>query len=1588
MEAARHGEALSGSGTLQDGEWGRGGAETLALKPSSATDRQITHESPVHFSVFLSRPFRPTCERTGGKTTCPPSASPTPRETGLSGQSRREGDTSSRTAVDEGRHVSCTRTSPLNLSPACASMGIPSASSYGVPDKRIGREASRAEVSPGNGPAQRQQGPGLSPRAFAAVSALNASADAAGSRPRSAASHGAPSKQARPVSAPAPWAPVGSAAWDSPGKVRFRVPKAGSQKRQGFAQSWRLTNHGTETQKSPPCSPLDMGSQGRRPSSGLRGESHLPEAQQRELHADLRRLLVGKAREDLEGPQHCGRLKPLEEALLLHKLALSRLRPLKSLVKELDATFEMLSLHLQNDPSVLLSLPLSPLSPRPQSGPSRISVQPCSSFPSFASSPTSPSSAASPATSPPDRSAVSTGHEHVPALPLQGLRSPEKHIVPEHGAQLSKPASSSPLQHQREAPGGDPKHSEKTNFLERGPQTDHTHSPRVLAQLQEERLRREERQAKEKEDELQQKCQESLAFLNQLKEKLRRQTEDADPVGAFFAPLRRVREHKNRASAPPSPATFPAPPFAVCSGETGLSPPVLWLKHSLFRLCGDTGGLSRRLETVAVKRSVSLEQSEEHPDKKGRKRDDAEHLKKTGEGEHATKADMERSLRQTQAEIASRLKENHPHDPDIDTVLLNFQELRPDAVAEDFLRDVRLALRHLLSTSRREDVWAVVALETLVKGLVLTLDREIVAHQNYMSQLEHLVVSHRSREAELLSVQMRNQELQCLVDSVKRLKQEEDAKHEQEKHALRHQIQKLVTEIDRLTPNEEVVEKTRDLMTEVENALETHSSECMHQQGLLEGLTKTLSSLVVGKGETVSSLRDKKAGRVVELANGELEFRTCDVQEASASVREEDLGYPDPSTPVKLRWKYLRRLLLKYRAVDQAPLGLPDLLVHIERIYDFKTAQDLAASPASSAAHASPVAGARESKGCPYPRPRLSLVDAWVEFETEEFGLVSQAEKKIVRLLSAINKLIHQAGGATDSLPTEIQLFARFLGFCELSSYYPLPVLSVFLFVRQQCSRWRKEKLNSVSLLLRSRQQRRERSKQVERQQHKLLQEVMKEKRLEIARGKPPLADSRVPPGVSSPMKEEIDNLFGQSLLSRSKPIDRPSSQPSFLSPPTASLQKTSSFSSSSSASSSSSSSSFSSSSLSPFPLDRSSGVEAAAGKSVAGLDAGHQEEREDGEEEDLIPPPHLVSASVGFAAAVEGLRGLPTPRWDCLLEALGTQIVFWSPRSSACPEPAGEQRERPEAHETAGEAGDENAARRLEGRRGFQAEREASASRERKEKLLRVFLREKFVVEFPGALEQKRKEAKLRRKQSAPEEAQVALELSHAEVEMVLARSGLLLSKEVWRSLLDPVSEGSVTFGDCILAPANKGGDSAKLRGLLDDAYLPVTAVLKTVVETYVAQFQESMATPMSRFRAAIAAKGSSIFSRAEFRQVLKTIDAGVSTEASNALFNECQKLRRACTVDSQAASLVSSDFLDFCQDAIPEPVFYAGAFAQGHFFAPSRAATALAPVNLMSVREDIPAPAKKRRRGGKSAGSGPRPVTAGKSRSALARS
>ncbi|KEP63259.1 UNVERIFIED_CONTAM: hypothetical protein HHA_297488 [Hammondia hammondi] len=766
----------------------------------------------------------------------------------------------------------------------------------------------------------------------------------------------------------------------------------------------------------------------------------------------------------------------------------------------------------------------------------------------------------------------------------------------------------------------------------------------------------------------------------------------------------------------------------------------------------DSRGLQGKLRKSA---GTTLAVSTEHPEegRDSRKRETSDKggaIKKEGNPE--TKADFAKQLRQTQAEIAEQLTENALTDPDIDTVLLNFQELKPDAVAEDFLRDLRLALRHLLSTSRREDLWAVAAVESLVKGLLLTLDREIVAHQNYIHQLEHLVVSHQSREAELLSVQLRNQELQCLVDSVKRLKQEEKTKHEQEQAALRQQIEKLVNEIDRLTPNEEAVERTRDLMADVEEILETHSSECMHQQDLLQGLTHTLASLVVGKGESVAALRDKRAGRVVELANGELEFRVCDMADAEVSLHEEDLGCPDLSTPVKLRWKFLRRLFLKYRAADLASVSLPDLLCHIERIYDFKTSQEFSFVPSSEPHSASYREGKIVSS-----RPRPSLLDAWREFEVEEFGLVSQAEKKIARVLSALSKLIHQAGENTDNIHTELQLFVRFLGFCELSSYYPPPVLSVFLFVRQQCSRWRKEKVNSLSVLLRARQQQRKRNKQLELEQEKLLQEVMKEKRLEFWGKQQVRTDSRVsPPAASLFTPDAVGKLVGdKSVRESKKSTDRPaSSLPSFLSHP-ASLHKKPSFSSSAASASSSSSSSSSAAFIDDF-----FGQDAARVEVMCELKDAKASTRED---EDLRPPPqHLVSASVGFAAAVEGLRGLPARGWGPLLDALCRRIVLWNPSASPGTRSGREDKETQE-----GEAEElahlEESGRDLEEVGGG----ETATLGERKKHLLLEFLRDKFVNDFPESLEQRRKETRLARKRKKTEET-VPLQLSHAEVEMV----------------------------------------------------------------------------------------------------------------------------------------------------------------------------------------------------------------------------
>ncbi|KFG61290.1 hypothetical protein TGRUB_356060 [Toxoplasma gondii RUB] len=343
----------------------------------------------------------------------------------------------------------------------------------------------------------------------------------------------------------------------------------------------------------------------------------------------------------------------------------------------------------------------------------------------------------------------------------------------------------------------------------------------------------------------------------------------------------------------------------------------------------------------------------------------------------------------------------------------------------------------------------------------------------------------------------------------------------------------------------------------------------------------------------------------------------------------------------------------------------------------------------------------------------------------------------------------------------------RFLGFCELSSYYPPPVLSVFLFVRQQCSRWRKEKVNSLSVLRRARQQQRERNKQLELEQEKLLQEVMKEKRLEIW-GKQQLGtDSRVAsPAASLFTPDSVGKrVGGQAVRESKKSTDRPaSSLPSFLSHP-ASPQRKSSFSSSSSSSSASSSSSSSSSAAFPddFP-----GQDAARVEAMRELRDATANARED---EDLRPPPqHLVAASVGFAAAVEGLRGLPARGWDPLLDALCMQIVLWRPSAS----PRTRSREDKETQEEEAE----ELAHLEESERDWEevGGGETATLGERKKHLLLEFLREKFVNDFPAGLEQKRKEAKLARKRRKPEET-VPLQLSHAEVEMV----GGEIDKEWW---------------------------------------------------------------------------------------------------------------------------------------------------------------------------------------------------------------
>lgn len=101
-------------------------------------------------------------------------------------------------------------------------------------------------------------------------------------------------------------------------------------------------------------------------------------------------------------------------------------------------------------------------------------------------------------------------------------------------------------------------------------------------------------------------------------------------------------------------------------------------------------------------------------------------------------------------------------------------------------------------------------------------------------------------------------------------------------------------------------------------------------------------------------------------------------------------------------------------------MNLADLLNHIERIYDFKTRFYDYALPSSSSSlsrsagyergaekSTTPSLGAGSSSSSSFlyscsAYRGASLADAWLDFETEEFGLRSQGEMKVCRILHTI----------------------------------------------------------------------------------------------------------------------------------------------------------------------------------------------------------------------------------------------------------------------------------------------------------------------------------------------------------------------------------------------------------------------------------------------------------------------------------------------------------------------------------------------------------------------------------------------------------
>ncbi|CDJ60799.1 hypothetical protein, conserved [Eimeria maxima] len=260
-------------------------------------------------------------------------------------------------------------------------------------------------------------------------------------------------------------------------------------------------------------------------------------------------------------------------------------------------------------------------------------------------------------------------------------------------------------------------------------------------------------------------------------------------------------------------------------------------------------------------------------------------------------------------QMLQQLQQNLDHDePPVDAIISLCNKDRLERQLIPCFREIRAAMRLLLHGEGAERAMLGEALVLSLTSAVSIIDNELAAYHRYVRDLETALARWKDREIELQQLLQHQQQLQQIVASHQRLRDEDKKHYEEIIKNLHDRIDELQQEIARLEPEDELVAETRDRHGELLQLLQGRAAEHAVQGELLQQGRLLLQQITTGV-LPMESLRDKERGRVYETKEGELCFRYQQQQQqqqqeqratpAAAAAAAEALTVDDSSSSNK-----------------------------------------------------------------------------------------------------------------------------------------------------------------------------------------------------------------------------------------------------------------------------------------------------------------------------------------------------------------------------------------------------------------------------------------------------------------------------------------------------------------------------------------------------------------------------------------------------------------------------------------------------------------------------------------------------------------